>query len=84
MGSIPSPLSSRNEIDSRLQRRTHDSCGNPFSGGVVTEHVVVLESQNQGYITDIIETISKLEYVLNTALVYHQIEYADSSRKDRI
>ena len=46
--------------------------------------VVVLETQNQGYITDIIETISKLEYVLNTALVYHQIEYADSSRNDRI
>ena len=46
--------------------------------------VVVLETQNQGFITDIIETISKLDYVLNTALVYHQIEYADSPRNDRI
>ena len=46
--------------------------------------VVVLETQNQGFITDIIETISKLDNVLNTALVYHQIEYADSSRNDRI
>ena len=46
--------------------------------------VVVLETQNQGFITDIIETISKLDDVLNTALVYHQIEYADSPRNDRI
>ena len=46
--------------------------------------VVVLETQNQGYITDIIETISKLDNVLNTALVYHQIEYADPPRNDRI
>jgi nitrate reductase NapD len=46
--------------------------------------VVVLETQNQGYITDVIEKISNLEHVLNTALVYHQIEYAESSRNDRI
>jgi len=40
--------------------------------------VVVLETQNQGYITDVIENINNLEYVLNTALVYHQIELLDS------
>ncbi len=40
--------------------------------------VVVLETQNQGYITDIIEKINNFEYVLGTALVYHQIEYLDS------
>ncbi len=40
--------------------------------------VVVLETQRQGYITDIIEKIDSLENVLSTALVYHQIEYLDS------
>jgi len=40
--------------------------------------VVVLETQSQGYITDIIEKIDSLENVLSTALVYHQIEYLDS------
>lgn len=40
--------------------------------------VVVLETQDQGYITDVIEKINNLEYVLNTALVYHQIEPLDS------
>jgi nitrate reductase NapD len=40
--------------------------------------VVVLETQSQGYITDIIGKIDSLEHVLSTALVYHQIEYLDS------
>ncbi len=40
--------------------------------------VVVLETQSQSYITDIIEKINNFEYVLSTALVYHQIEYLDS------
>jgi nitrate reductase NapD len=40
--------------------------------------VVVLETQNQGYITDIIEKINNIENVLNIALVYHQVEYLDS------
>ena len=40
--------------------------------------VVVLETQNQTYITDVIEKINNFEYVLNTALVYHHIEYLDS------
>jgi len=40
--------------------------------------VVVLETQNQDFITDIIENINNLKYVLNTALVYHQIEQLDS------
>ena len=36
--------------------------------------VVVLESQSQTYITDVIEKIACLDHVLSTALVYHQIE----------
>jgi len=44
--------------------------------------VVVLETQNQGYITDVIENINNLEYVLNTALVYHQIERLDLSENE--
>ena len=41
--------------------------------------VVVLESQSQTYITDVIEKIACLDHVLSTALVYHQIE----SQQDR-
>ena len=41
--------------------------------------VVVLESQTQTYITDVIEKIACLDHVLSTALVYHQIE----SQQDR-
>lgn len=41
--------------------------------------VVVLETQDQGYITDTIEKINNLEHVLSTALVYHHIEQLDSS-----
>lgn len=37
--------------------------------------VVVIETQNQGYITDTIEAINRLEHVLSVALVFHQIEY---------
>lgn len=40
--------------------------------------VVVLETQKQSYITDIIEKINNLENVLSIALVYHQVEYLDS------
>ncbi|HUV22871.1 MAG TPA: chaperone NapD [Gammaproteobacteria bacterium] len=40
--------------------------------------VVVLESQTQTYITDVIEKIACLDHVLSTALVYHQIEPQDS------
>jgi nitrate reductase NapD len=36
--------------------------------------VVVLETENQGFITDTIEAINNLPNVLSTALVYHQIE----------
>jgi nitrate reductase NapD len=36
--------------------------------------VVVVESQTQTYITDVIEKIAGLDHVLSTALVYHQIE----------
>jgi nitrate reductase NapD len=40
--------------------------------------VVVLETQQQGYITDVIEKISIFEHVLSAVLVYHQIEPLDS------
>jgi len=46
--------------------------------------VVVLETENQGYITDVIEKIGNIEYVLSTALVYHQIEQLDSSENSKI
>lgn len=36
--------------------------------------VVVMETQNQGYITESIDKINNFEHVLNTALIYHQIE----------
>ncbi|HBV77801.1 MULTISPECIES: chaperone NapD [Vibrio] len=36
--------------------------------------VVVIETQNQGYITDTIDAINQLNHVLSTALVFHQIE----------
>lgn len=39
--------------------------------------VVVLESQTQTHITDVIEKINNLEHVLSVALVYHQIEPID-------
>ncbi|MDW6019157.1 chaperone NapD [Vibrio plantisponsor] len=36
--------------------------------------VVVLETENQGFITDTIDAINNLTNVLSTVLVYHQIE----------
>jgi nitrate reductase NapD len=36
--------------------------------------IVVLETENQGYVTDTIDVINNLPNVLNTALVFHQIE----------
>ncbi|WP_038176596.1 MULTISPECIES: chaperone NapD [Vibrio] len=36
--------------------------------------IVVLETENQGFITDTIEAINNLPNVLSTVLVYHQIE----------
>lgn len=36
--------------------------------------VVVIETKNQGYITDTIDAINQLEHVFSTALVFHQIE----------
>ena len=40
--------------------------------------VVVLESDSQTFITDIIEKINNFKHVLSTALVYHHIESIDS------
>ncbi|MGF1783932.1 chaperone NapD [Vibrio fluvialis] len=36
--------------------------------------VVVLETQNQGFVTDTIDAINNLPNVLSAVLVYHQIE----------
>ncbi len=36
--------------------------------------VVVLETENQGFITDTIDAINNLPNVLSVVLVYHQIE----------
>ncbi|ORT52569.1 nitrate reductase (plasmid) [Vibrio sp. qd031] len=36
--------------------------------------VVVMTTENQGFITTTIDKISNLEHVLNVALVYHHIE----------
>lgn len=44
--------------------------------------IVVLETQNQGYVTDTIDKINNLEHVLTTFLVYHQIEHFDSQSED--
>ena len=48
--------------------------------------VVVMETENQGFITDNIEAINNLPNVLSTVLVYHQIESAlddeESNNKD--
>jgi len=40
--------------------------------------VVVLESDSQTHITDVIEKINNFRHVLNTSLVYHQIEQLGS------
>ncbi|MGF1738386.1 chaperone NapD [Photobacterium satsumensis] len=44
--------------------------------------IVVLETENQGYVTDTIDKINNLEHVLTTFLVYHQIEQFDSQSED--
>lgn len=44
--------------------------------------IVVLETAQQGYITDTIDKINGLENVLNTALVFHQIEELDPHSKE--
>ena len=44
--------------------------------------IVVLETANQGYVTDTIDKINNLEHVLITFLVYHQIEHFDSKSED--
>ncbi|WP_261817702.1 chaperone NapD [Vibrio gallicus] len=43
--------------------------------------VVVMETENQGFITTAIDQINEFSGVVNTALVYHQIE-ADITKLD--
>ena len=44
--------------------------------------VVVLESDSQSHITDIIDQINGFAHVLGTALVYHQIEPLETQGSD--
>lgn len=44
--------------------------------------IVVLETANQKFVTDIIDKINNFKHVLNTSLVFHQIEHFDSSCED--
>ena len=44
--------------------------------------VVVLESDSQSHITDIIDQINGFAHVLGTALVYHQIEPLEPQGSD--
>ncbi len=44
--------------------------------------VVVLESDNQTHITDVIEKINNFRHVLSTSLVYHQIEQLGTQRNN--
>ncbi len=44
--------------------------------------IVVLETENQGFITDSIDKINNFDSVLSTALVFHQIEHFDSQCED--
>jgi nitrate reductase NapD len=46
--------------------------------------VVVLESDSQTNITDVIETINNFKHVLSTSLVYHQIEPLDTLGNDQL
>ena len=44
--------------------------------------VIVLESNTQTYITDVIEKISDIDHVLSTALVYHHIETIENLKAE--
>ena len=44
--------------------------------------IVVVETQQQKFVTDIIERINNIEHVINTLLVYHQMEQLDQSSED--
>lgn len=46
--------------------------------------IVVLETENQGYVTDAIDKINNLDHVLITFLVYHQIESYDSKAEGNL
>ncbi|NBI54827.1 chaperone NapD [Photobacterium alginatilyticum] len=46
--------------------------------------VIVLETENQGFITDTIEAINNIPNVLSTVLVYHQIETNVDENKIKI
>ncbi|KAE8176585.1 chaperone NapD [Photobacterium carnosum] len=46
--------------------------------------IVVLETENQGYVTDAIDKINNLDHVLITFLVYHHIEYYDTHAEGKL
>ncbi|MEZ8101040.1 chaperone NapD [Vibrio bivalvicida] len=60
-----------NEVKAEIEKNDNAEIYGDSPEGKI---VVVLETQNQGFITDTIETINNLPNVLSTALVYHQIE----------
>ena len=69
----------RPEHLSAVKREIEDVPGTEIHGeSACGKLVVVLESHTQSHITDSIEKITRLEHVLNTALVYHQIEPLES------
>ncbi len=53
-----------------------------YGDSVEGKVVVVLETENQGYVTDTIDKINNLDYVLATFLVYHQIEHFETQSED--
>jgi periplasmic nitrate reductase NapD len=67
----------KNNIESLTGAEIH---GESESGKLV----VVLESDSQTHITDVIEKINNFEYVLNTSLVYHQIEQSENLGNDQL
>lgn len=61
-----------------LQLPNTEIYGDSIEGKVV----VVLETENQGYVTDTIDKINNLDHVLATFLVYHQIEHFETQSED--
>ncbi|BAX52220.1 nitrate reductase [Photobacterium damselae subsp. piscicida] len=53
-----------------------------YGDSVEGKVVVVLETENQGYVTDTIDKINNLDHVLATFWVYHQIEHFETQSED--
>jgi len=57
-------------------RRTIESFDNAevYGDSPKGKIIVVLETENQGFVTETIDAINNMPNVLNVALVYHQID----------